>query len=843
MLENLMFKGTWRSYQQKVLDNLQKHLSDKKLHIVAAPGAGKTILGLEVIRRIGKHCLILAPTITIKNQWAMRIKQSFLTDENLADELISTDILDPKTITISTYQGLLAGLCGQKEEKKDINQEISEETENVKEEKAFTRLDVAKAANLISKLQDQKIDLLCFDEAHHLRKEWWKALDYIMKNLNPATTLSLTATPPYDVDINEWNRYEELCGPVDESISIPELVKNGDLCPHQDLIYFSPLRKEEDEAQDIYMQKAKSFYLEFLQDEIFAVEAFHLPIFHHPKDYLEFLYDDPDFYIAFASYLNCHNMPISNIFYELFDAKQKNFPEFNLILAETLINGLIFKHKNTFPHLTEYIDALYQKAIKSHLIFQKTLYLSGNPKLTKEMAKSIGKLDAIEEIVTSEIKQLQQNLRLVILADYIKMEAFSSQTETLGVIPIFIRLAKMQLNNISVGVLSGKIILIPQNKKDCLIEAMKSTEISEEDITFRNSKYFSDYCEVIPKESVRAEIIHLITKLFNDGNLNILIGTQALLGEGWDAPAVNSLILSSTVASYMLSNQMRGRAIRIEKGNPDKVSHIWHLVSTRTYNITDELKAFISKEVLEKDGVDFEKVRRRFEGYEAPTLSFPYNIQNGIERCLSEKLSDFYYNMTNKNHLTDLTKKMLSYSRSETKTAWEQGLFMGTGMGIGRLKVGVESPQIKLKNFMFCDEFLSRFAYAGAISYAILQGLSPKAVASWNFFILSASVLGFISCMFFPTLRIIQTGRPEGILKQISLVILETLFEANIISTNPKMSSLSVNKSGYGYYISAGTLSQRDNNISRPVSVLVYNITIADTSFPNFFKNKNILFI
>ena len=27
------------------------------------------------------------------------------------------------------------------------------------------------------------------------------------------------------------------------------------------------------------------------------------------------------------------------------------------------------------------------------------------------------------------------------------------------------------------------------------------------------------------------------------------------------------------------------------------------------------------------------------------------------------------------------------------------------------------------------------------------------------------------------------------------------------------MSSLSVNKSGYGYYISAGTLSQRDNNI------------------------------
>ena len=70
----MKFSGTWRSYQQKVLDNLQRHLSDEKLHIVAAPGAGKTILGLEVIRRIGKPCLILAPTITIKNQWELRLK-------------------------------------------------------------------------------------------------------------------------------------------------------------------------------------------------------------------------------------------------------------------------------------------------------------------------------------------------------------------------------------------------------------------------------------------------------------------------------------------------------------------------------------------------------------------------------------------------------------------------------------------------------------------------------------------------------------------------------------------------------------------------------------------------
>lgn len=810
MFEKLKFCGTWRSYQQKILDNLQKHLSDKKLHIVAAPGAGKTILGLEVIRRIGKPCLILAPTITIKNQWELRLKQVFLTDPDIADNLISTDILTPKTITISTYQGLLAGLCGQKEDA----QEVSTDTEeSEKDNKLFARLNVKKASNLIHKLKAKKIDLLCFDEAHHLRKEWWKALDYIMENLNPTTTLSLTATPPYDVDLNEWNRYEELCGPVDESISIPELVKNGDLCPHQDLIYFSPLRKEEEETQDIYQQNAKSFYMDFLWDEKFAHEAFQLSIWDNPRKYLELLYDDPDFYIAFASYLNYHHLPLSKAFYKLFDTKQKNLPEFNLTLAENLINKLMFKYKELFPSLTDYIDAFYQKAQKSHLIFHQTLYLSGNPKLTKEMAKSLGKLDAIEDIVLSENHQLKKNMRLVILADYIKLEAFSSKVETLGVIPIFMRLAKMQLKNIFVGVLTGKIILIPQERKEKLKELMKNVGIHEKDITFKTSKYFSDYCEVNPKESVKSKIVHLITKLFNDGNLNILVGTQSLLGEGWDAPAVNSLILSSTVASYMLSNQMRGRAIRTEKGNPDKVSHIWHLVSARTYNFSDEFVAFMSREVLKKDEGDFEKVKRRFEGYEAPSLKSPYDIQNGIERCLSEKLSDFYKNLTNKGHLKNLTQKMLSYQRSETKKAWEKGLFCGTGMGIGHLKIGLESPKIKFKTFSYIDGYLAKLAMAGSVLYGLLQGLSDKASSTWNLSVLALSGLGFLGYMLPSTLRVLRTGKPEGILKQISLVILETLFETDMISTNPKMSSLDVHKTAYGYYISAGTLSQWDNNI------------------------------
>ena len=70
--ENITFKYSWRKYQQRVLDDLQEHLQDGHLHIVAPPGSGKTVLGLEVALRLNKPTLILAPTLAIRNQWVQR---------------------------------------------------------------------------------------------------------------------------------------------------------------------------------------------------------------------------------------------------------------------------------------------------------------------------------------------------------------------------------------------------------------------------------------------------------------------------------------------------------------------------------------------------------------------------------------------------------------------------------------------------------------------------------------------------------------------------------------------------------------------------------------------------
>ena len=66
IIEKLNFKGKWKIYQKRVLDELNSHLDDSKLNVVAAPGVGKTTLGIEVLLRLKNSAFILAPTITIK---------------------------------------------------------------------------------------------------------------------------------------------------------------------------------------------------------------------------------------------------------------------------------------------------------------------------------------------------------------------------------------------------------------------------------------------------------------------------------------------------------------------------------------------------------------------------------------------------------------------------------------------------------------------------------------------------------------------------------------------------------------------------------------------------------
>src|SRR4051794_16354166 len=204
--KNISFRYSWRKYQKRVLDELDLHLKNDHLHLVAPPGSGKTVLGLEVMLRVDQPTIILAPTLTIKNQWVSRFLELFLQNRQQPD-WISTNIKEPAFLTITTYQSLHSVYkTSESEEETDaeiVDVLINEIDDDQVEEANST-------STIAEKIQAIGFRTIILDEAHHLRTSWWKSTLALRTELENPTMTTLTATPPYDVNPQEWQRYIDL---------------------------------------------------------------------------------------------------------------------------------------------------------------------------------------------------------------------------------------------------------------------------------------------------------------------------------------------------------------------------------------------------------------------------------------------------------------------------------------------------------------------------------------------------------------------------------------------------------------------------------------------------------
>ncbi len=73
--------------------------------------------------------------------------------------------------------------------------------------------------------------------------------------------------------------------------------------------------------------------------------------------------------------------------------------------------------------------------------------------------------------------------------------------------------------------------------------------------------------------------VGLATQAFAEGVTQVLVGTRALLGEGWDAPCVNCLVDLSATTTSMSVTQMRGRSLRLDPDDPKKIASNWDIVA------------------------------------------------------------------------------------------------------------------------------------------------------------------------------------------------------------------------------------------------------------------------
>jgi superfamily II DNA or RNA helicase len=275
----LRFRHAFWKYQQMILDMVaQQAATDRKYRIVAPPGSGKTIVGLELIRRFGRPAVVFAPTTTIQRQWQEKV--SLFTDDQvwIADHT-SLNAARLSDINMLTYQilstpgenlefveriavehwvgDLLAGgQAGTEDEArgriatlqtanpKAFRREISKRYRRVKRDflrqgdfdgRQFLH---PNARDLIKRIAGLGAGTVVLDECHHLLDYWAFILRELIKTLPDVRVVGLTATLPDPQNAAEYENYTSLLGDVDFEVPAPAVVKEGNLAPYRDLVYF-----------------------------------------------------------------------------------------------------------------------------------------------------------------------------------------------------------------------------------------------------------------------------------------------------------------------------------------------------------------------------------------------------------------------------------------------------------------------------------------------------------------------------------------------------------------------------------------------------------------------------
>ncbi|WP_049731851.1 DEAD/DEAH box helicase family protein [Rhizobium ecuadorense] len=799
-MKDLAFQGTWRAYQQKILDDLTNLMSDDGLHIVAAPGSGKTILGLEVMRRLGEATLILAPSKTIRDQWSQRLRMMFLPANAGEPDWISHDVRAPRTITIITYQALHAAFSGHTAEEEiiDSEEEGSDGVQSVETGKQETERARKK---IIAKLREEKVRTLVLDEAHHLRNEWWKALTMLKEALGKPTVVALTATPPYDVDPLEWDRYQALCGPIDGEISVPELVLQGDLCPHQDYVHFS--LPSELEAQKLAEFRAQigDFIEALLKSAEFKQAILHHPWITQPLENVEHILDDARFFSSMLVFLNAQYVDLPQSTLDILGVKAREIPDLTLEWIEVLLNGVIYTYRNDFEEAEQVLRLQEGKLRDIRGVEHGRVRLTDARSVQKLLVSSVSKLNAIVDITRLESASMRDELRMVILSDYIRKDALPTgpadlpPIERMGVVPIFETLRRSGLD-LKLGILTGSLILIPAESKVILDEIAGHLGIGREHIRYQQTAFDAGFLAVEISGALSRNSVHMITELFNRGGITVLVGTQALLGEGWDAPSVNTLILASTVGSYVLSNQMRGRAIRTDPRSPQKAANVWHLavidpekfeqrIPLRFGRKSTDRKAPDPFDTMTIDlGSDVDALKRRFYTFEGLSFGEHPSIESGFHRLM---LGAAKWNARGVDDINKIMERGAA-DRESLKVRWHSAL--RSYRAFPRMQETLESnyaPKGLLNWNTTKFLYAQSAALAGMILSAFLDTLSDmdirllEQLALFLFVMFSMMAIYCLPGAFKASLLLLRNGSLEGSMKQVGKTVLETLHNMSVI--------------------------------------------------------------
>ncbi len=625
------FRYPFRKYQRIILNEVMSVADtprdDRRYHIVAPPGSGKTIVGLELIGRFRRPALVLAPTTTIQMQWRERARMFLPPDADL-DAWVSTEPDRPAPILMLTYQRLavqdpatpftqaaarqawLDDLVARGQVPDEAaatayldalatrnpdayHRELRRRYPRIKrrllraEPDQVARFLHPNARALIDALVERDLGTVVLDECHHLLDYWAVVLRYLLGRLRQPRVVGLTATLPSPEDDFAYENYTALLGPVDFEIPTPAVVKEGNLAPYRDLVYFThPTPAERDYLRHL------DHHFDRATREVLTSAAFLTWLEARLRASWQAEADEhPAFALAGLRWLFAlQRLPPD--FPHPPEAEAPPTVDDRLVLLEHYALRALLPSDDPEDH-RRYQDLRERLRPFGLTLTPKGLRQARTPG-DLVLAFSASKAVAVADILAHEARALGDRLRAVVVTDFERRtgslrryrrgpegQRIPLDEEAGSARFVFRALARQpNLDPLHPVLVTGRSLWVDRAFRPAF-EAWAEDFRTARGLDFRlRFLPHDDFWEVRgegPDWSSRTYVA-MLTAAFEQGLTRCLVGTRGLFGEGWDALRLNVLVDLTTVTTSVGVQQLRGRSLRKDPQWPHKVAHNWDVV-------------------------------------------------------------------------------------------------------------------------------------------------------------------------------------------------------------------------------------------------------------------------
>ena len=580
-----------RHYQRLALDAFEadRAAGRRRTHVVAPPGSGKTVIGLEIARRIGAPTAVLCPTTAIQAQWEAQAADVPLTA--LTYQAVC-QTADPEGALRATAEarwraeqaaaGTGAGIASRRHKR-----EIARLTAAIKREIAREGL----AADLLSpnaravveRLRAEGVRTVVLDECHHLVSIWGYLVRDVLGELGDGVhVVGLTATSPGDMTEDEAALYRALLGDVDFETPTPAVVRDGFLAPYQELALFTePLDSERAWLRDrhVRFQELVDRLMEVGEDEL----SFPLWVSNRLRyrtsgeaelSFGELLRRQPALARAGLRYLHAAGLPAPPG-----APRGEGFREppaiedWVALISDYALRCLRAHAGEAGAEAERRLDELAAGLADLGFTLTRTGVRAGRSDIDQVLVSSSAKPILACEALAAELDARAGQLRAVVLCDSERPPA-RPQGSPLELGGGGRGLALAIADDPRLAVTRPLLITGTTFAAAAADVPALEAELRARGVAPSGSLANEGLVELTGLDRP----VWLASMLLRDGWTRCIVGTRGLLGEGWDAPAVNCLVDVTAVAASISTRQMRGRSLRLDPADPEKTASNWDIV-------------------------------------------------------------------------------------------------------------------------------------------------------------------------------------------------------------------------------------------------------------------------